>query len=223
MKFYSRRAQEKGFTLVEMIVSIGLFTVVAVVALGALMKTIDANKKSHTLKTVITNLNFVLESMSREIRVGTRYNCSSAPLTSVPLYPALLPAVPCSFRITGPWTITFQSAYTHPTLADSNIKCNLIYAYSFDGLNVNKSEQKDCEDATPAAYPVISNVGSGDTQDTVIVIEESSLKVLSGGLPVQNAQPYVQVYFRGYAGAVDKIKSTFEIQTTISQRLSEYN
>ncbi len=67
------RKSSSGFTLIEMIVSLGVFTVVALVAVGALMKIMDANRKALTLKTAINNLNFALESMSREMRVGTDY------------------------------------------------------------------------------------------------------------------------------------------------------
>jgi prepilin-type N-terminal cleavage/methylation domain-containing protein len=51
---------KKGFTLIEMIVSLGIFTIVALISIGALVRITDANKKSITLKTTINNLNFAL-------------------------------------------------------------------------------------------------------------------------------------------------------------------
>ena len=74
-----------GFTLVEMIVSVAIFTIVAFVAVGALLKVIDANKKSQSLKTSINNLNFALESLSREMRVGSNYTCISVSSVTVPI------------------------------------------------------------------------------------------------------------------------------------------
>lgn len=68
-----KKSSQKGFTLVEMIVSLALFTVVAVVAIGALLKVLDANRKSINLKNATNNINFALESMSRELRVGSNY------------------------------------------------------------------------------------------------------------------------------------------------------
>ena len=65
----------RGFTLVEMIVSLGIFAVVAVVALGALVRIMTANQKAQTLQSAMTNISFALESMSRELRSGITYHC----------------------------------------------------------------------------------------------------------------------------------------------------
>lgn len=51
--------------------------------MGSILEVFEANRKSESLKTVLDNLNFAIESMSREIRFGQNYHCSSAsPLTS---------------------------------------------------------------------------------------------------------------------------------------------
>ncbi len=62
-----------GFTLIEMIIAVSIFTVVVFVAVGALMSITDANRKVNTIRTTIDNLNFAMESMSRDIRTGTDY------------------------------------------------------------------------------------------------------------------------------------------------------
>lgn len=70
-----------GFTLLEMLVSISVFLVVMLVASSSLLSIIDANQKAQSLKSAINNLNFALESMEKNIRVGTNYSasgCSSA-------------------------------------------------------------------------------------------------------------------------------------------------
>ncbi|MSR70448.1 type II secretion system protein [Candidatus Kaiserbacteria bacterium] len=74
----------RGFTLVEILVSVAIFATVMVIALGALLAMAESDRKSQTLKSVINNLNFSLDSMSRSIRVGDTYHCdaSVAPLTS---------------------------------------------------------------------------------------------------------------------------------------------
>ena len=70
-----RIKNNKGFTLVEMLVSITLFSFVITIALGSLFTILKANEKTKVMKTVINNLNIALESMSREIRVGYEYSC----------------------------------------------------------------------------------------------------------------------------------------------------
>lgn len=65
--------EQKGFSLIEIIVSFALFTVIMTVSLGALIVILDANAKAKSLNLVINNLSLSLESMSRELRVGSLY------------------------------------------------------------------------------------------------------------------------------------------------------
>ncbi len=64
-----------GFTLVEMLVSVALFSIVVTVGIGALLTVLAANRKAQALQSVMNNLNFTLEQMSRDVRVGTSYDC----------------------------------------------------------------------------------------------------------------------------------------------------
>ncbi|MEX0917160.1 MAG: type II secretion system protein [Candidatus Paceibacterota bacterium] len=68
---------ERGFTLIEIIVAVGVFSIVVLVAIGSLLSLVDTNKKAQALKSVMNNLNFALENMSRNIRTGTEYDCGS--------------------------------------------------------------------------------------------------------------------------------------------------
>ncbi|MBU4480159.1 type II secretion system GspH family protein [Patescibacteria group bacterium] len=67
----------KGFLLVEMIVSVALFSVVMTIGMGSLLSIMSANRKSQSFKVVINNVNLGIESMSRDIRTGYDYNCGS--------------------------------------------------------------------------------------------------------------------------------------------------
>ncbi len=82
MKRSSRTNANAGFTLAELLVSVAIFSVVVTVAIGALLTVLNANRKAQALQTVMNNLNFALEQMSRDIRVGTDYRCGpgTAPL-----------------------------------------------------------------------------------------------------------------------------------------------
>ncbi len=66
----------RAFTLIEVMVAVSIFATVMLVATGAVFSIVEANKKAHSLKSVMTNLNFALESMSRDMRVGSQYECS---------------------------------------------------------------------------------------------------------------------------------------------------
>jgi prepilin-type N-terminal cleavage/methylation domain-containing protein len=65
----------KGFTLVEIMVSLSVFLIVMTISLGAILSVTDMNEKVRTRKVAMDNLNFALDSMSRTIRFGTRYHC----------------------------------------------------------------------------------------------------------------------------------------------------
>ncbi len=68
---------KRGFTLIEAIVAIGLFTAVMVIAIGALLVVSDANRKAQAQRQVIDNLSFVFEDISRTLRTGFDSGCSS--------------------------------------------------------------------------------------------------------------------------------------------------
>ena len=64
-----------GFTLIEIMVAVSIFAMVMVVAVGAVLSIVAANKKAQALNSVITNLNFALEGMMRDLRTGYDYDC----------------------------------------------------------------------------------------------------------------------------------------------------
>lgn len=69
------RRPVRAFTLVELIVSVGLFSIVVVIAMSAYLSLISIDRKARATNDVMTNLAFVTESMSRAIRTGTSYDC----------------------------------------------------------------------------------------------------------------------------------------------------
>ncbi len=75
----------RGFTLVEMIVSVALFSIVMLVSVTALLALIDANRKARTLQSVVNNLNVALDGMVRSLRMGSNYRCGGTdPITDGP-------------------------------------------------------------------------------------------------------------------------------------------
>lgn len=68
---------QRGFTLIEIMVSLSVFIIIMTVSLGSILSILDANDKAQTKKTAMDNLNFALESMARTVRFGTNYRCSA--------------------------------------------------------------------------------------------------------------------------------------------------
>lgn len=69
--------QKKGFTLIEVMISVAMFSIVMTVALGALLSMSDSDRRAEALKSVVNNLNFALDSMTRTIRTGYNYHCGT--------------------------------------------------------------------------------------------------------------------------------------------------
>lgn len=65
-----------------MIVAVALFAIIMLVAVGALLSLVDANRKARTLESVMNNLNISLDSMVRGMRMGSTYNCGGALIPS---------------------------------------------------------------------------------------------------------------------------------------------
>jgi len=66
---------KRGFTLVELIVAMGLFALVMLLASGAYLLMIGLNRQAQGIATGIDSLSFAIETMTREVRTGTGYNC----------------------------------------------------------------------------------------------------------------------------------------------------
>lgn len=87
MQFFRQRSKvkgqrfQKGFTLFEMIVSLGIFSTCMLIILSSLLSITSAQKKAVSISTVEDNLRFAIDSISKEIRTGYDYDCGA---TGVP-------------------------------------------------------------------------------------------------------------------------------------------
>ncbi len=75
---FTANKMKKGFTLIELMVSVSIFVVVMTISMGSIIGVFDANRKSRSLKTVLNNLNIAVESVSKEMRYGTNYHCEGS-------------------------------------------------------------------------------------------------------------------------------------------------
>ncbi len=77
---------KKGFTLIEVMVAVSIFAIITTVGIGSLLSVNSAYKTSRAQRTAIDSVNFVLDSMAREIRTGRAYACEFAPGPSADCY-----------------------------------------------------------------------------------------------------------------------------------------
>jgi prepilin-type N-terminal cleavage/methylation domain-containing protein len=214
--------KNKGFTLIEIIVSLAVFTMVAVIAVGAFLKITDANKKSQTLKTAINNINFAMESMTREMRVGSGYHCDDDVRVNFGIKNSdhLLPKPCTEINVNSDVYIMFDSSKTSD---QGGASCNLsfIYYFKFDNTTQSgtfyKAEQRECNDNIKnfemdedRYVPIIS---------PDVVITNFSVDVTDPG-PRNDPdnQPKIWMRIKGYTGVREVTRTYYDIQTTVSQR-----
>ncbi len=72
------KKQVRGFSLIETLVGVSLFTFVCLLAISTLISTYKINTRLKATRNVYDNLNFVLEDLLRESKQGSGYYCLSA-------------------------------------------------------------------------------------------------------------------------------------------------
>ena len=181
--------KNKGFTLVEMIVAVGLFAIVMVVATGAIFSIVGANRSAQSLNSAITNFSFAAESMVREIRTGHGYVCGQS---------------------TVPYSNTPTDCATNSTLDNSAIAFtnadNIQVSYFLDS---GTHQIMKWVNGTPSAIAITA---------PEVVIQSMDFYVVGAADSLPKIQPKVLLVIKGYSG-VGKSQSGFNIQTLISQRL----
>ena len=185
---------KKGFTLIEMMVAVAIFSIVMMIGVGALLSLVEANRRAQAIHSVMSNLNAALESMSRSIRVGTTYHCQSSQ------NPAPQLDTPADCAAGGGLLLAFESA--QGDLDD--LEDQVVYRW-VDG------ESKRLE----------RSLDSGDTWVALtapeVSIDSFEFFVVGSGL-TDTLQPRVLMRLKGSA-PVPGGRTEFSVQASVTQRL----
>lgn len=71
------KSPQAGFTLVEMLVAVGIFVIVAFIVTSVFITLANANRKAQSIRLVMDNLNFAIDSVALKMREGTDYGCQA--------------------------------------------------------------------------------------------------------------------------------------------------
>lgn len=183
------RSGSRGFTLVEMIVAVGLFAIVMIVSMGALLALVAANRKAQAVQSVVNNLNIAIDGMVRTIRMGTVYHCGSS--GGLPLSPADCPS--------GAAVFAFEPY--------GKTKNDQPWVYSYDSATGRIYR------ATNGGAPIAI------TAPEVQITDMEFFVVGADSGPGNEVQPKVVITIKGVVNAQSaKYSSTFHIQATAVQR-----
>src|SRR3989338_2017416 len=190
---YQKIQMNKGYTLIETMISVSLFLVIVVSGLGALLNANALHLKSEDSRSIMDSLSFVLEDMSRNLRTGYNYQCFIA---GASLSPGTLGA-PRSCA--SGWAVAFEFAEgNRSSLADQGV-------YYVSGGKVFKS--------TNGASSFIQL-----TQDEVVVNTASFSVLGAEAYPGNLQQPFIIIRLSGVMTSKN-ITTPFLLQTSVSERL----
>ncbi len=178
-----------GFSLVEMLVSVALFSVIMVIAVGIVVTILNTNKNARSTSIAMGNVDAVLEKIFREASVGSYYHCGTE----------------------GNKEKTFDCPGGNPLTAfvfegvggnESSPNDQIIYQLS----------------STESALELSRDGGTSFERltDESIIIDEFNVNVIGN---VDNTkQPAVFIDMRGYIKKGEDSETTFAVQTMISER-----
>ena len=209
----------KGFSLVEMMVSLMIFSIVAVIALGAMTKIVSVNKKAQTLLSSVTNINFALDIMSREISLANSIYCTSIPANASPQQVSLASvtsSVSCNLNFAGgrgtSAIFAFKTTNPGPDCSSADTVAT-AYLFHVDPSNtaqfsLEKAQQTDCgQDFGSTDAPFVSVTSPN------VTLQDFSINVNYGA---SQKTPLAFLHISGYAGVTTLEKTYFQVQTAIS-------
>jgi type II secretory pathway pseudopilin PulG len=208
-----------GFTLVEIIVSVSIFTIVMLVTMGALLTLNDSSRKAQALRTVIDNLNFAVEDMSRKIRTGSFYRCF--PMGENFSNEREGFKIPRDCPAEGGYAISLMTQDREPTGSTGQ---PVWVAYIFeenDGIGSIKQIRAPADSGKPDLdignkFPITS---------PEVDIDKMVFRVIGSEPALANApktQPMVIVNISGTVNLQkEKLRTNFSLQTAISRRGTE--
>ncbi len=190
-----RMKPRAGFTLIEMMVAVTLFSVVMLIGVGALLSLIDANRRAQAINSVVNNMNAALEGMSRSIRVGTTYHCR---ISSAAPFPGQL-STPQDCPVGGGQLFAFEAA--NGETADVNDQI----VYRINGTQLERSVQAGINGSWVAlTAPEVSI----DSFEFFVV----------GAVKGDSIQPRVLMKIQGSA-PVPGGTTNFSVQASVTQRI----
>jgi prepilin-type N-terminal cleavage/methylation domain-containing protein len=197
---------KKGFTLIELMVSVAIFTIVATISLGALLAMAQADTKSENISSVVNNLNAALESMTRNIRTGYDYHCGSfsgGDCLSGDSY----------FKFTGPSGVDIIYKF------DNSSACNQTTAVK--GCILRSVNGGTFLPITPPEVIIVEPVTSVAGLKFFLRGSAPYIPTSIGGSS-DMIQPNVIISVIGYIDLPNEQRSEFRIQTSATQRLYDH-
>lgn len=186
-------SSKRGFTLVEMLVSVAIFSIVVMIALGAILTILDANRKARTLTEVMNNLNFSMEMITRSLKTGVEPDYVATDGGTI---------------VVGAIILDEEGFKREKTLYRHDVVNGLIERCATVVNSIDDYENAQC--ASDDWMPITSDMVFIERFDVLVTATEN----FNDGVD----QPRTQLFIKGTVQISDRISSDFSLQTTVSQR-----
>lgn len=177
--------------------SVAIFTIVMTMSLGALLSMSESDRKAQTFKSVINNLNFSMDSMSRSIRTGQVYHCDAG-------QGSVSTTRDCS--ATGASSFAFRPADSAAT-----------YVYRLESADTSL-----CNQFTGPVGCIVRSTDGGSSYSSItspeVYISALSFYV-TGSAVGDGIQPKVTILMSGEVVVTATQKTAFNLQTSVTQRI----
>ena len=215
---FSCKPLNRGFTLIEMIVSLGIFSMIVTMTVGALLVLISGNQQLQGEQNAMTNLAFAIDSMTRELRTGSNYYCVGQ----------------TDYNLAGGLAIFDDNDTTHESVGAFIRNCTggrvatdrLQGVSFFEGGNsiTGAANERILYFYDDVAQTLKRKVGNNAPQPIVssgVIITDAEFFVTGsdrlGGGANNFEQPTVTIYIE--AQQVNEPDKTYHLQTTVTQRI----
>lgn len=208
---YNRTIQS-GFSLIELLVSMTIFTIVVTLSTSTFLVLVDANNKVQNVHSVISNLTFALDSMTREIRTGYNYVCASSRQSNNDVLNATNDCVTGGVYL----SVIESGGSLTGGLGSSRV------SYYFDNAYYGVGQGA-----------IMRRLGDGDGDGDEDEINEDWFPITSENVEITDMEfvvsgtdtsgdttaPSVTIYIEGSAGNLEELDTAFSIQTSVTQRI----
>ena len=204
---YTKNKNKSGFTLIEIMIATALFVVIMILGIGVLLNVSRAHKTTQIMRLAMDNMSFVMEDMTRNIRLGSTFYCgdySDAVALGATLSCPVYGTFPDASGLPASLNLSFEGLYGDPKALNDQI----VYRFYTDGIGSTTGYiQKSLDGGT--SYKRIT------PSDIKIDLTKSGFTVVGAGADTLQTKVIIRIF-----GTVNyqNVSVPFNFQTTISPR-----
>lgn len=165
--------RQHGFTIIELIVAMGLFAILTAIAVAAFTRALRSERWLTAMMSVDANASIVLEQMAREIRTGYNFP-AEGPYTSLSFTSSQNEGTGVSYALDGDGAITRNG----DPMTSGNVRVSM--------LNFFITQENPCD---PWRVTIVIRVGQAsvsDAEDDVPIQTTVSSRILPREVPFKD-------------------------------------